>query len=62
MGSSGSPVFDNHWQLIGVHHAGGFNLPQLNNAGGTHAANEGITFDAIRAGLAADPPRARGES
>jgi len=24
-------------------------------------ANEGITFDAIRAGLAADPPRARGE-
>ena len=60
-GSSGSPVFDNHWQLIGLHHAGGFNLPQLNNAGGTHAANEGITFDAIRAGLAADPPRARGQ-
>jgi V8-like Glu-specific endopeptidase len=60
-GSSGSPVFDNHWQLIGLHHAGGFNLPQLNEAGGTHAANEGITFDAIRAGLAADPPRARGE-
>jgi len=60
-GSSGSPVFDNHWQLIGLHHAGGFNLPQLNEAGGTHAANEGITFDAIRAGLAADPPRARGQ-
>jgi V8-like Glu-specific endopeptidase len=60
-GSSGSPIFDNQWQLIGLHHAGGFNLPHLNNAGGTHAANEGITLDAIRAGLAADPPRAREE-
>jgi hypothetical protein len=44
-----------------LHHAGGFNLPHLNNAGGTHAANEGITFDAIRSGLAVDPPRAREE-
>jgi V8-like Glu-specific endopeptidase len=59
-GSSGSPVFNNEWQLIGLHHAGGFNLPQLNEAGGTHAANEGITFDAIRRGLATQPPDGHG--
>jgi V8-like Glu-specific endopeptidase len=57
-GSSGSPVFDNNWRLIGLHHSGGIRMPQLNNAGGTYAANEGITFDAIRRGLATQPPEA----
>ena len=60
-GSSGSPVFDDEWRLIGLHHAGGTRMPQLNKAGGTYAANEGITIDAIRGGLAIDPPRAREE-
>jgi V8-like Glu-specific endopeptidase len=55
-GSSGSPVFDNEWQLIGLHHVGGVRMPLLNNAGGTYAANEGITFEAIRGRLAARPP------
>jgi V8-like Glu-specific endopeptidase len=59
-GSSGSPVFDNDWRLIGLHHAGGVRMPQLNNAGGTYAANEGITFEAIRRGLATRPPEAPG--
>jgi V8-like Glu-specific endopeptidase len=59
-GSSGSPVFDNDWRLIGLHHAGGVRMPQLNNAGGTYAANEGITFDAIRGGLATRPPERPG--
>ncbi len=31
-------------------------MPQLNQAGGAYAANEGITVDAIRAGLAHRPP------
>jgi len=31
-------------------------MPQLNKAGGTYAANEGITIDAIRGGLAHRPP------
>jgi hypothetical protein len=31
-------------------------MPQLNRAGGTYAANEGITIDAIRGGLAHRPP------
>jgi len=56
-GSSGSPVFDDEWRLIGLHHAGGTRMPQLNRAGGTYAANEGITIDAIRGGLADRPPQ-----
>jgi len=55
-GSSGSPVFDDGWRLIGLHHAGGIRMPALNRAGGTYAANEGITIDAIRGGLAHRPP------
>jgi V8-like Glu-specific endopeptidase/tetratricopeptide (TPR) repeat protein len=55
-GSSGSPVFDDEWRLIGLHHSGGTRMPQLNRAGGTYAANEGITIDAIRGGLAHNPP------
>jgi hypothetical protein len=55
-GSSGSPVFNDHWELIGIHHAGGFDLPRLNGQGGTHSANEGVTLPAIRARLAERPP------
>ena len=55
-GSSGSPVSDDEWRLIGLHHAGGTGMPKLNKAGGTYAANEGITIDAIRGGLAHRPP------
>ena len=57
-GSSGSPVFDGQWQLIGLHHAGGFAVPRLNNKGGTYEANEAITLDAIRNALANRPPAA----
>lgn len=46
-GSSGSPIFDHHWQLLGLHHAGGHDIPRLNSTGGTYAANEGIRLDAI---------------
>jgi V8-like Glu-specific endopeptidase len=55
-GSSGSPVFDNEWKLIGVHHAGGFDLLRLNNAGGTYAANEGIILTAVKERLRTSPP------
>lgn len=58
-GSSGSPVFDDGWRLIGLHHSGATRMPRLNNAGGIYAANEGITVDAIRHGLAAHPPDGR---
>ena len=55
-GSGGAPVFNEDWQLIGLHHAGGTRMPALHSVGGTYAANEGITIDAIRRGLAKRPP------
>ena len=57
-GSSGSPVFDNQWQLIGLHHAGGFAMPRLNGEGGTYAANEALIIGAIRNAMAQRPPAA----
>jgi hypothetical protein len=51
-GSAGSPVFNDEWQLIGLHHAAGYHISRLNGAHGTYAAGEGITIDAIRRGLA----------
>jgi V8-like Glu-specific endopeptidase len=55
-GSSGSPVFDGQWQLIALHHGGGFELPRLNGKGGTYAANEEISLQAIIADLHRHPP------
>lgn len=45
-GSSGSPVFDEGWALLGLHHAGGTNMKKLSGKG-SHAANEGFSFNAI---------------
>ena len=41
-GSSGSPVFDNLWQLVALHHAGGEQSPT-----GKWLNNEGIRIDRI---------------
>lgn len=46
-GSSGSPVFNQQWQLIGLHHAGSEEMPCLNGKAGTYAANEGIWIQKI---------------
>jgi hypothetical protein len=46
-GSSGSPVFDDQWRLIALHHAGGANMRKLNGQLGTYDANEGINILAI---------------
>ncbi|HEY7724492.1 MAG TPA: serine protease [Anaeromyxobacteraceae bacterium] len=45
-GSSGSPVFDEQWDLIGLHHAGDREMKRLHGEG-TYQANEGIVFRAI---------------
>jgi uncharacterized protein with NAD-binding domain and iron-sulfur cluster len=50
-GSSGSPVFDRDWSLVGLHHAGDRNMPRLNGKPGFYEANEGIWIDAIRRAL-----------
>lgn len=46
-GSSGSPVFNQDWKLIGLHHAGGDAVPRLNGQPGTYQANEGIWIKSI---------------
>jgi len=50
-GSSGSPVFNESWELIGLHHGGGKDMAKLNGEPGRYAANEGIRIDAIRQGI-----------
>jgi S1-C subfamily serine protease len=46
-GSSGSPVYDDRWELIGLHHAGGNTIRRLHQRGGTYRANEGISVRRI---------------
>ncbi len=51
-GSSGSPVFNAQWRLIGLHHAGSQSLRRLDGPG-TYAANEGIWIESIRKAIVA---------
>ena len=53
-GSSGSPVFDKEWKLIGLHHDGGPHA-RLNKKGGRYNAHEGIWIRAIIAAIADSP-------
>lgn len=53
-GSSGSPVFNAQWRAIGLHHAGGTDMPCLNGEQGTYPANEGLWLQSIRAACAQD--------
>jgi len=46
-GSSGSPVFNAEWDLIGLHHAGGKEIKKLRGQPGTYAANEGLWIKSI---------------
>lgn len=52
-GSAGSPIFNQRWELIGMHHAGSDRLPRLKGQPGTYAAREGIQIrriiEAVRA-------------
>ena len=45
-GSAGSPIFDSAgWRVVGLHHAGRFEMPSLNGPPGEfYAANEGIAI------------------
>jgi hypothetical protein len=47
-GSSGSPVFNRNWDVVGLHHAGSLKTRRLHGEDGTYAANEGIRLEAIR--------------
>jgi V8-like Glu-specific endopeptidase len=47
-GNSGSPVFNEDWEVIGLHHFGGrVGVEKLNGKDGTYAANEGIWIQSI---------------
>jgi V8-like Glu-specific endopeptidase len=60
-GSSGSPVFDQYWDCIALHHAGGkrdpkheeYGIPPLNGGPSFVEANEGIWIGSIQDHLAA---------
>ena len=45
-GSSGSPVFNTHWQIVGLHHAGG---QLVGPDGKQYFTNEGLQFGKIAA-------------
>jgi V8-like Glu-specific endopeptidase len=47
-GSSGSPVFNQQWELVALHHAGKKDMKKLNGKEGAYEANEGIWIQAIK--------------
>ena len=53
-GSSGSPIFNAQWKLIGLHHAGSHRLRKLHGQSGSYSANEGIWIQSVRQALAKD--------
>jgi V8-like Glu-specific endopeptidase len=46
-GNSGSPVFDDSWRLLAVHHAGSDRMQRLDGRPGLYKANEGIWIHAV---------------
>lgn len=50
-GSSGSPIYDSDWRIIGIHHAGGRYVQKLDGSRNTHAANEGLWIESMRRAL-----------
>ncbi len=54
-GSSGSPVFDTEWNLVALHHSGGWLDEPNAKTKSTYYRNEGIAIDRVIAGLAANP-------
>ena len=57
-GSSGSPVFNQQWKLIGIHHAGSKETKKLHDMPGTYAANEGIWIQSVVEAMKQKPPKA----
>jgi V8-like Glu-specific endopeptidase len=51
-GSSGSPVFDKEWNLVALHHSGGWLTEPNASSRRTYYRNEGIAIDRIIDGLA----------
>ena len=45
-GSSGSPVFNQNWELLAIHHAGAVDMAKL-DCSGTYEANKAILIPTI---------------
>jgi V8-like Glu-specific endopeptidase len=54
-GSSGSPVFNQNWDLIGIHHSGKDKMQKLDGSGEIYEANEGIWIKTIIEKIPANP-------
>jgi V8-like Glu-specific endopeptidase len=52
-GSSGSPVFDRDWNVVALHHSGGWLAEPGSSDKTTDYRNEGILIDVIMAGIQA---------
>jgi hypothetical protein len=50
-GSSGSPIFNSQWELVGVHHMGGA-LSEATVTSGAIESNEGIRWSAVKLEIA----------
>jgi hypothetical protein len=50
-GSSGSPVFDHEWNLVAVHHSGGWHTEPGGDAKEVFYRNEGIAIEVVVKGL-----------
>jgi S1-C subfamily serine protease len=53
-GSSGSPVFNLDWELVAVHHRGGYSMKRLTGEG-VHEANQGSSVFALRDAVVRNP-------
>lgn len=51
-GSSGSPLFDEQWRLVGLHHAGREDLPSIADPSEEIEANEGFAWGALQRAVA----------
>lgn len=54
-GSSGSPVFDRNWNVVAVHHSGGWLEDPSASSKKYYLRNEGILIDQIRSGIGSPP-------
>jgi V8-like Glu-specific endopeptidase len=52
-GSSGSPVFDQRWRVVALHHSGGWLREPGSESKRAYLRNEGILIDAVIDGLRA---------
>lgn len=50
-GSSGSPLFNSEWEIVGIHHAGDDHMSRLDDPNEVYPANEGIPLHAIIAAV-----------